>query len=1237
MELRNSSLTSRHFSLLNKLKPSTRTGLLAALTLLIGFGLAILLPTGAASSSRRVEPAIKRAAPIEQAVAAPLRLFPAPMTESIATYAADCLTPKTSFNLGDTVCAVVTGAPSGRRFQWANTVPFLVRENDIVSASQSDSFTLPNSNTSVVNDQTVDNRGSWTINSMDTSDGSIRATATFTVHNPAATAADLVITDVPRPDSNTPSSNSDVVFVVFVQNNGPDNAAAASLTNDVPGGATFVSVSQDSGPAFSCSNPALGATGTSTCTLASFPANTSAQFSFTYHVGSAADGTQISDTAGITSTTPEKDSSNNSSTGTATVATPSCTITPPQDITQQNDFDAQGHALGGAVVTYSDPTTSSTVSPSSCGVVQCSPLSGSFFPVGVNVVTCSDGTNPTAHFKVTIQDTEGPTISCPADVIAPENPHGSGSAKVTYPAPVATDNSGQATVTTDHDSGSTFPLGMTTVTATATDAAGHTATCTFKVNVVPSDCTITCPASITQAPDPGQNGAVVNYSPVTATGTTCGTVVYSKDSGSFFPLGTTTVTATAAGGETCSFTVTVTTDTTPPTITCPNAIVQAAPSGSCQASVNPGAPTAADDNPGVTVAGARSDGLALADPYPVGETIITWTATDAAGNSAACTQSIKVTEDVPPTVTAPAPVTVNVNSTCDDVQVPNFINGLSASDNCTATANLEITQSPAAETTTGVGSHTITITVKDVTGNTTVVTTTFNVVDNIAPTITLNGSSSVTVECHTSFSDPGATATDNCGTATVTTSGSVNVNAPGTYTITYTATDGSGNHASVQRTVTVVDTTPPTINCPGNLTVNTEPGMCSAHASPSATATDTCSASPTVVGVRSDGQPLSASYPKGTTSITWTATDSSGNHSSCVQTVTVVDNEPPAISCQTDIVADFDPAVNGAVVTYTAPVGTDNCPGATTTRTAGLASGATFPLGTTTVTHTVTDAAGHTASCSFKVTVALTSIIGLDSAAVSGSSSIDSYDSTVGYPASKTSLANLLSNGTITLAGSGKIWGNVRSTRVGVAMSGASQVTGNATAGTTVTRTGSATVGGTITNNALAPSMTMPAVGVCSPFSSNSGISGTYTYNAGTGDLSLSGVNIATLANGNYCFHNITLTNSAQLKVNGLVTIKMTGTLNTSGATSFNNTTATPANLRILSSYSGGTGVTFGNSTNVHLVIYAPNTGVSISGAAPLFGTVIGKSVTTGNSGLIHYDIKLKTIWPDLWTLILGP
>jgi hypothetical protein len=190
----------------------------------------------------------------------------------------------------------------------------------------------------------------------------------------------------------------------------------------------------------------------------------------------------------------------------------------------------------------------------------------------------------------------------------------------------------------------------------------------------------------------------------------------------------------------------------------------------------------------------------------------------------------------------------------------------------------------------------------------------------------------------------------------------------GSYTVHIEANDGT-NNATKDITLTVADQTPPQISCPANITTNTDPDMCSATVNPgTATATDNCDPILTIAGTRSDNQPLNAPYPKGTTTIHWTATDDAGNTSSCDQTITVEDHELPTISCPTNIILE-PTCPSGAIATYTAPVGQDNCPGATTTRTAGGASGSVFPIGTTTVTHQVIDASGNTASCSFTVTV----------------------------------------------------------------------------------------------------------------------------------------------------------------------------------------------------------------------------------------------------------------------------
>lgn len=765
--------------------------------------------------------------------------------------------------------------------------------------------------------------------------------------------------------------------------------------------------------------------------------------------------------------------------------------------------------------------------------------------------------------------------------------------------------------------------------------------------VVGSPCQIATTDNITVDADAGQAGAVVSYTTPTYSGD-CGQPVTGEGgetipviscnpaSGSFFGAGSTTVICVAQTGDAVTFQVTV---NNPGALS----ISLNGPSSvtvECGDDFNdPGASAVNGTGQSVPVTVAYSPVTFNPDAPAVGTYTATYTATEDP-NSVSTERTITVSDNEAPTITVDGanPYKIQVGS-CTPFSDP----GASANDGCAGAKPVtSSTSGPGGATsvnTAVAGTYTITYSATDgthsATATRTVIVGTFSEdeVDQPAsadtpPTITLIGDDQITIECGTPFTDPGATATVCGGSISVTTTGSVNIHAPGTYSITYSATANS-HTTTATRTVTVeADNTAPTITLNGASPMTVE--CHTSFTDPGAIAHDACAGDfPATASGSVDANTV------GTYLITYNATDPSGHAAApVVRTVNVVDTTPPTISCQANIVVDFNPAVNGAVVTYTTPVGSDSCSSTTTTQTTGLASGSTFPAGTTTNTFTATDSSGHTATCSFTVTVAATSVIGLDSVSISGSGYTDSYNSTGGYPATKSSLVNVLSNGTITLSNSGKVWGNVRSTRVGVNMSGASQVTGNATAGTTVSRSGSATVGGTITNNALAPVMTLPSVSACGAYSSNAGISGTYSYNSSTGDLSLSGVNIATLANGNYCFHNVTLTNSAQLKVNGPVVIKLTGTLNTSGATSLTNTTANPSNLRILSSYSGTTGVTLGNSTNVYAVIYAPSTGVSISGAAPLFGTAVGKTITIGNSGTLHYDTKLNTVWADIWVLL---
>ncbi|HXU39731.1 MAG TPA: HYR domain-containing protein [Blastocatellia bacterium] len=848
-----------------------------------------------------------------------------------------------------------------------------------------------------------------------------------------------------------------------------------------------------------------------------------------------------------------------------------------------------------------------------------------------------------ASFNTLVSSTPPPppcTINCPSNVTV-DNDANQCSAVVTYATPTTSGSCADETgnvppVVCSPPSGSTFPTGSTPVTC----ASGGNA-CTFTVTVhdtrPPVQPTISCPGNITTDEDSaGSGSAIVNYPAPTTTGNCVNTTCF-PPSGASFSVGTNPVNCSATDSSnnivSCSFTVTVnSTSGAGCMITCPGDVTQTASAGQCSAVVNYAAPTTS--GPCGTVSCAPPSG----STFNVGTTAVTCTV----NGGPSCDFTVTVNASSPPTITScAANRTLSVNADCE-AAIPNMISEVH-----TTGCSVTVSQSPAPGTIVGPGTYAITFTAENSACDPDAVpttcptcTATVTVADTTPPVITsacpAPTSASANANCQAAVPNVtgGITATDNCTapvSLTITQSPAAGtLVGAGTTTITISVKDAANNSATCTTTFTVNDTTPPTASCK-NATVALD-----ASGNASITAADVDNGSSDNCGIvsRTVSPSTFTCANKGANTVTLTVKDAANNTSTCQATVTVVDTTPPTINCQADIVVDFDPAVNGAVVTYTTPVGTDNCPGATTTQIAGLASGATFPAGTTTNTFRVTDAGGLTAQCSFKVTVAITSIIGLDSVSITGSGIVDSYDSSGGYPATKGSLANVLSNGTITVGGSSKVFGNVRSTRAGVTVSGSSQVNGNATAGTTVSVIPSGVVTGTITNNQLAPVMTLPSVPACSPFSSSSGISGTFSYNQTTGDLTLSGVNIATLANGNYCFHNVTLTNSAQLKVNGPVVIKLTGTLSASGATSINNTTAIPANLQILSSFSGSNGVTISNGTNVQLLIYAPGTNVTISGSAPVFGTVVGKTVTISNSGMIHYDVLLKNAWPGIWSLI---
>ena len=239
-------------------------------------------------------------------------------------------------------------------------------------------------------------------------------------------------------------------------------------------------------------------------------------------------------------------------------------------------------------------------------------------------------------------------------------------AVVTYTAPVATDEGHSVPVSCNPPSGSTFPVGSTPVTCSATDPDGETTTpaqTTFYVTVTPaatpdSDLVITPGQNPAPVAATGPSGAQVTFATPTATDDGVSVPVScNPPSGSTFGVGATVVTCTANDQDGDSSVPAVTTLTV--TVTDTDLMISAgqnpppaAATSSSGAHVTFTVPTATDDDGPVTVECDPNSGSL----FPVGTTLVTCTATGDDQNSPQqTTLSVTVNPFVPAQPTAPSP------------------------------------------------------------------------------------------------------------------------------------------------------------------------------------------------------------------------------------------------------------------------------------------------------------------------------------------------------------------------------------------------------------------------------------------------------------------------------------------------------------------------------------------------------------------------------------------------------
>jgi len=494
-----------------------------------------------------------------------------------------------------------------------------------------------------------------------------------------------------------------------------------------------------------------------------------------------------------------------------------------------------------------------------------------------------------------------------------------------------------------------------TIIPSANGCAGEPVTATVNVNTLP----FVSSANLSADNTTGDCGTNLSFSS-TVSGSPAPAITYNI-SGSpisspwFFPVGITHVNIASTnicGTAYASFTATVS-DIEIPAIQCNETVYANTYSGSCSATVSLSSPVASDN---CSVSTLVSDHPSSS--FPVGTTIVTWTATDVNGNINTCEQDVVVTDNGIPAIICGG--TINANTDPGSCTATVSLPDPTAIDNC-AVASV-VNDHPSSSF--SIGTTIVTWTATDVNGNTNTCTQNVFVTDNEIPSISCSGTINANTEagsCSATISLSEPVASDNCSVASLVNNHASSSFPIGTTIVTWTATDVNGNTNTCTQNVVVTDNEIPSIICGETITADTDLGSCSATVLISdPTTSDNC-----FVALLGNDYP-SSSFPVGTTIVTWTATDVNGNTNTCTQNIVVIDNEIPSITCAGTINANTDSGSCFTSVLLSNPSIADNC------FVALLGSdhiSPAFPVGTTVVTWTATDINGNTNTCTQNVVI----------------------------------------------------------------------------------------------------------------------------------------------------------------------------------------------------------------------------------------------------------------------------
>ncbi len=602
-----------------------------------------------------------------------------------------------------------------------------------------------------------------------------------------------------------------------------------------------------------------------------------------------------------------------------------------------------------------------------------SPSVGTDLPIGVHtisIVAFDELLNSSScTFDLTVLDSTIPSLTC---VSNQTRSAGSGCVYLLEDfTTIATssDNCSMVDVVQSPDVGTALSLGVNTIEITSTDVSGNQASCTFDLTVVDTTIpSLTCPSNKTRSANNACTYLLEDFTSEVIASDACGIASIQQLPAPGTPLNlgvqSISIEVTDANGNTtdCSFTVTVE-DTTAPLIDCLST-QEIELEGTCEFLV-PDYSTmlSITENCGIQLFEQSIPAGTLIGP---GEYTILIQVTDLSGNTAECSILLQIEDDSDPTFNCIPDSELYIASGCSYV-LEDFTSSMNISDNCGIGS---VIQTPAAGTLLGIGTHEISVTITDLSGNLSVCDFEVDIIDSIDPTISCLSDLTVwpNASCIYTLADftSSVAVNDNCTVASVVQNPSVGTSlTAGYHTIELTVFDSSNNSATCSFELFVEDTEDPVLDCPESVTIELSTGctyLLDDFVS-STIVTDNCEIDE-VYQVPAAGTLLSLGWQ----TINIFASDVSGNISSCSFQLFVEDVQAPQFACFDDQTRTI-----GADCTYELehfPDGmpiSENCSIASVTQIP--AAGALLAPGTHTITIQVIDNSGLSTSCSFQLFV----------------------------------------------------------------------------------------------------------------------------------------------------------------------------------------------------------------------------------------------------------------------------